>query len=639
MIRRELQVLILGDVPEVEDIFDRPKFDEDLPATGLHVPDPDRFHEALEAPETYELIVVNLAPHGLEVLREVRSFRPACPVVAMVEPDDREMLLEAKRANLAESVVRTGPRDLTIDLLAESIRIALERFVEPPKMEQPSADQMHRYGHFYNILHPFFLVSTRRYLLYINRAGRELVDTLHDYKPAVSDDVDEWYLEPTPEAFHRQLDRAFSGDRLVTRRELPDDEGNELHELYYQPVVEPGGRVVAVSIAVHEPGRPQLQRARTMQAVTNFAGGVAHQINNLLGIVSTNVELLDQQLDAPEGSTRRQRIDRMQSGIDRAAHLTRQMQDYSRTSVTRREELSVDRVIDGMRDDLEEAAGDSADLHLELASDGLTVRSDREQFETVVSNLVDNAVEASPEGAPVWVRTYNERVRDWRAEPGVGQGTYVILEVEDRGEGIDQEHRDEVFEPFYTSRSSDEHVGLGLATVRTVVEHAGGGIELESTPGEGTLIRLYTPGEPSHPDAESREDAGEATPSEPTILLVEDEPDLRESCREILELEDYRVLAAESMAEAGRAARDSDEPIDLLVTDIRLPDGRGTDLAADLVAEFGERPIVLVSGYGDLPAEHLDEIEGAPATFLAKPFRVEALLTTVADLLAAEYSS
>ncbi|MFB6375596.1 MAG: ATP-binding protein, partial [Bradymonadaceae bacterium] len=527
MIHRELNVLILGEVSEIDSLFDRPMFESELSASGVWVPDSEDFSEALEASENYDLIVVDLAPHGLEVLEQVRDYRPAAPVVAIADPDELELVLKAERQGLENYVLRHDNPEMSVDLLAETIRTELKRFVEPPTMERPSADQMYRYAHYHNILEPFFVVSVRRYLMYVNRAGRELVERVSGDRPVVGDDINRWFLEPTLEECQTALDRAFAGHEVVTRHALGEeaDDGKDdgLHEIYYQPVVDPSGRVVATTIAIHEPGRPQLQRARTTQAVTRFAGGVAHQMNNLLNVITANLGLVDEAIDEREDGEIRRRLERVEHGVERAAHLTHQMQAYSRTAVTQRETLALEAIVGEMEEQLRGAVGEQIELEIDLRPETSRIRADREQLEMAIASLVSNAAEASRPGDTIRVRTDRRRFRDWESEAEVGGGLYAVLEVTDEGEGIAEEDRKRIFEPFYTTRRADEHVGLGLAIVRTVVDQAGGGMEIDSIPNDGTTVRAYFPVQQPRTQPGDQQSRTEV----PTVLLVEDDPDLR----------------------------------------------------------------------------------------------------------------
>ncbi len=641
MIQRKLMVLVLGELPEIGDIFERQTFTETYPTEVERIRARDRFDEALSRESHYNLILLDLSPHGLEVLERVRDHWPATPVVMIADLDETDLLLEAERKGLQDYVLRVPDGEVVTELLAEKIESQWRRFVEPPSMDRPGAGEVYRYAQFYNVLQPFVLVSEKRRLLYVNRAAQRLIENLHGYSPVVGDPVGEWWLDTSVEQFEQRLSRAFGGHQVVSRRDLSGDSGGEhLHELYYQPVVDPSGRVVAVSIAVHEAARPELQRARTRQAVTEFAGGVAHQNNNLLNILSANIELLEEQCEAHDDREALRHLERMRRSTNRAAEFTHQLQTYSKTAVTRREALSLNELLEQMREALAECTGDGIAFELVLADEVPPIRGDRQQFETMVRYLVDNAAEAIDGEGRVECRTAPRRVSYREAGVPVAEGDYVVLEVADDGEGIPEEVRDRIFEPFFTTRRASQHVGLGLAIVETIVEESGGGISFETEVGEGTTFRVYFPidREWNDPKGSTVQEttAFDTDVGTPTILLVEDEPDLRSSFRELLELEGYEVLTAADLHETEQMLDErvgGEASFDLIITDVELPDGRAPDLVEEVNERSIEVPFIFISGYGESVREELQHAGRRECVFLAKPLQIDTLLGAVGDVL------
>jgi signal transduction histidine kinase len=644
MIQRELRVLVLGEMPEVRGVFERELFETRYPTRVSWAEEVDEFREELEEDQAYDLIIMKLMPAGFDILERVRDHWPATPVLALVELDEIEHLVEAESRGLEDYVVRVGEPKLVVELMAEKIRLQWKRFVEPPSMEQPTAGEVYRYAQFYNILQPFVLVSRGRRLLYLNRAAQSLIENLHGYTASVGDPIAEWWLDRSLDVFEERLARGFAGHQNVARRDFEGDgEDPHLHELYYQPVVDPSGRVVAVSVAVHEAARPELQRVRTRQAVSEFAGGVAHQNNNLLNILSANIELLGERLEEFDDEPARDYLERLRRSTERAADFTFQLQIFSRTSVTKPSEVQFDELLEEMHDELAETAGGGVELVFVLDGDLPTVRGDRRQFETMLQTLVRNASEAIDGEGVVEFRAESRCVSYREAGTPVPEGLYLVLEVSDTGEGIAPDHRDRIFEPFYTTRRHDDHVGLGLAIVETIVEQSGGEITFETELGEGTTFRIFLP------TVMTREAHGRVAETEPsdaapgesgaqpeTILLVEDEADLRGSFRELLEMEGYRVLEASDL---GGAVEMFDqhvgqgESIDLVVADVELPDGRGTGLAERLEEGAPAPPFVFVSGYGESVREEIDQPDSVRCTFLTKPLQIETLLTAIRNFL------
>jgi PAS domain S-box-containing protein len=236
----------------------------------------------------------------------------------------------------------------------------------------------------------------------------------------------------------------------------------------------------------------QLRQAQKMEAVGRLAGGVAHDFNNVLTAIFGYTDLLLDQVD--EDDPRRPDMEEIRRAAERAAALTRQLLAFSRKQVMQPRLINLNDVISGMRQLLERLVG--MDVRLEITADPQldTVRADPGQVEQVLMNLAANARDAMPEGGRVHVTTRNEEVRERTdARPGLGAGHYVVIEVVDTGTGMPAEVRDRVFEPFYTTKELGKGTGLGLATVYGIVKQMGGGIYLESEPGQGTTFAVYLP--------------------------------------------------------------------------------------------------------------------------------------------------
>jgi len=236
----------------------------------------------------------------------------------------------------------------------------------------------------------------------------------------------------------------------------------------------------------------QLRQAQKMEAVGRLAGGVAHDFNNVLTAIFGYTDLLLDQVD--EGDPRRPDMEEIRRAAERAAALTRQLLAFSRKQVMQPRLIDLNEVIGGMRQLLERLVG--MDVRLEITGDRQldTVRADPGQVEQVLMNLAANARDAMPDGGHVHVSTRNEQVKErTEARPGLGPGHYVVIEVVDNGTGMAAEVRERVFEPFYTTKELGKGTGLGLATVYGIVKQMGGGIYLESEPGQGTTFAVYLP--------------------------------------------------------------------------------------------------------------------------------------------------
>ncbi len=667
MLTRNLQTLVLGDVPEAHEIFSRPPFRDDRPMSAECVREHDQFREALAQPENYDLVIVGVSPYGLEVLAQVRELRPACPVIMIGEPDEVELLLEAKRKGLEAHLVRTSDPQLFADMLAEEVLTQLRRFIEPPKMSGPSADEMYRYAQFHNVLEPFFVVALRRYLLYVNKAGQELTRTIRGEAAFAGEAVEEWALDSSLESFSDHLDRAFAGHEVVVEQRFAQLDGARgLREIHYQPVTDPNGRVIAVSIAVHQPAQPQLQQSRTMQRVSDFAAGVAHVNNNLLNIIMSNVDLLAHELSGDQNSEAAERIGRIQRGVRRATRFTHQLQAFSRTNVSRCAQIDLNVLIDETQEVLLSVLDPDIDLILDLSLDLPTIYADRSQLEAAFVGLATNAndsmagaaaseavassndtpFEGKPARAKLVIRTRAVEVRpnvspDNNAPCAVPEGSYALVEFSDTGDGIPEELHERIFEPFFTTGRTNRHVGLGLAMVRSVVEQCGGAITVESSPGHGATFRCYLPltdeldlpAEDEEPQDKERASRTQTVAKRPVIMLVEDDEDLREMLAEALRLGGYRTLQAADAEAAVQAYRQQSAQVDLVVTDIILSAGSGTSLAEHLIAEQPDLKIIYISGYGPDVLEQVPELDSMRQIFLSKPVDIETLLETIEELI------
>ena len=373
----------------------------------------------------------------------------------------------------------------------------------------------------------------------------------------------------------------------------------------------------------------QLRQSQKMDAIGRLAGGVAHDFNNLLSIITGRSELLLRQAAlAPAG---RRDIELIHRTADRAASLTRQLLAFSRKQVLQPKVLDLNTVVANMGRMLRRVIGEDVDLVV-VARPGLgRVSADPGQLEQVILNLAVNARDAMPGGGRLTIETADVDLDERHAHrhPGVRPGRHVMLAVTDTGLGMEPAIRDRIFEPFFTTKEIGRGTGLGLSTVYGIVQQSGGTIWVYSEPGHGTTFKIYLPSVD-----EPAQDA-EAPPVPPrggteTVLLCEDEPDLRELTKEVLEEYGYRVLEAGDGREALEVLEGFSDKIDLLLTDVVMPRMNGSELAARLTRERGVR-VLYMSGYTETSV-----VRGAAAPgagFLQKPFSPVSLARAVRELL------
>jgi PAS domain S-box-containing protein len=379
----------------------------------------------------------------------------------------------------------------------------------------------------------------------------------------------------------------------------------------------------------------QLRQAYKMEAVGRLAGGIAHDFSNVLTVITHASERL--QDDLQSGHPSPAQIDVILRNCERAASLTRQLLAFSRQQTLAPTVLDIGALVAGTGELLKQLIGEHICLALDIASDLLAVEADRTQLEQVLMNLVINARDAMPNGGSLRIRLRNTCVSEefTKLHPPMTPGEWVLLEVSDTGHGMTSETKARVFEPFFTTKSPVHGTGLGLSTAYGIVKQSGGFIWIDSVPGEGSTFSVFLPPTrqvPVAPDVPCRATGTAETTYGATILLTEDEPDVRCLLRDVLAAQGYTVVEATSPAEALERAAAHPGRIDLLLTDIVMPGGTGRDLARTISAERPDLKVLYMSGYpehGAAPGTVLEP--GAP--FLPKPFTRDLLLEHVRLLL------
>ncbi|HWB70184.1 MAG TPA: ATP-binding protein, partial [Solirubrobacterales bacterium] len=342
----------------------------------------------------------------------------------------------------------------------------------------------------------------------------------------------------------------------------------------------------------------QLDRARRLESVGQLAGGIAHDFNNILGVILNYAEFVGEELEP--GSSAHEDVGEIRRAAERAAALTRQLLIFSRREVVKPELLYLRDVVTELENLLRRALGERVDLATRFGADRCPVEADPGQVEQVLVNLAVNARDAMPEGGRLLIEVDRAELDEEYAHthPQVEAGTYVRLQVSDTGVGMDRETIARAFEPFFTTKAQGEGTGLGLATVYGIVTGAGGSIDIYSEPGLGTTFKIHLP------VCEDRVPAGSRSPSEErpsgageAILVVEDEPDVRRMAERILAKAGYAVTSTASAEEALEIGRRSDQPIDLLLTDVIMPGLLGTELAEGFKEARPEVGVLFMSGY------------------------------------------
>jgi len=373
----------------------------------------------------------------------------------------------------------------------------------------------------------------------------------------------------------------------------------------------------------------QYQHSQKMEAIGQLTGGVAHDFNNLLTVVLGSLEQLERHVDSAAG---KRLIELAVRGAERGARLTQSLLSFARRQSLRPETVNLNALIAEFKELLNRAAGDHIQVQYLLAPTLYPCRIDPTQFQAALLNLVVNARDAMPpEGGRISIETGNARL-DESAGTDVTPGDYVGVTVADTGGGMPVEVLERAFEPFYTTKEIGKGSGLGLSQVYGFIKQTGGHVTLASTAGVGTTVRLYFPRAAASQLGEA-ENAGaapvEVQPAKAeTILVVEDDPDLREMVAENLGSLGYRVLTAEN-GPVALGLIEQDPGIDLLFSDFSMPNGMlGDELARRAKVVRGELKVLLTSGYATAPGGKADDF-----AILRKPYRQEELAQAVRDAL------
>jgi PAS domain S-box-containing protein len=382
----------------------------------------------------------------------------------------------------------------------------------------------------------------------------------------------------------------------------------------------------------------QLRQAQKMEAVGQLAGGVAHDFNNLMGVILGYSEMLEEGFDS--SNPNRNKMEQIRKAAVRAAALTRQLLAFSRQQVLQPVVTDLNSTVVNMHKMLCRLISEDIKLVTTLHPHLWHVKADPTQIEQVLMNLVVNARDAMPDGGMLTLETANIELDETyrRQHGGATPGPYVMLAVSDTGVGMDKKTQAHIFEPFFTTKEVGKGTGLGLSTVYGIVKQSGGYIWVYSEPGHGSTFKIYLPRNEEEMGVHTKEEQPTTVPKgSETLLLVEDSSALLELACEFLGTCGYKVLPCETPPDAIRIVEKYEGPIPLLITDVVMPEMSGRSLAEKLTSLRPSMRVLYMSGYTDDTILRYGALDPGQA-FLQKPFTMKDLAAKVRDLLDATAS-
>ncbi|MFP3981087.1 MAG: ATP-binding protein, partial [Desulfobacterales bacterium] len=406
---------------------------------------------------------------------------------------------------------------------------------------------------------------------------------------------------------------------------LKDDDGVDLLEGFISDITE--------RKAAEEKQRKlenQLAHGRRMEALGRLAGGIAHDFNNLLFVVLGYSEMVLQ--DLPENHPDYKSIQEILDASRRGRDLIGQLLAFGRRQHLEMKVVDVNHVISGLEAMLGRIIGEDIELQVNLDPGGGYVKADISQVEQILMNLAVNARDAMPEGGMLRIETGTSESENGSYPPD----SWVFIRIADNGIGMDREALEKLFEPFYSTKEKDKGSGLGLATVHGIVKQHGGNIDVSSQPGKGTCFVIYLPRTEEAAVPEKQEapiDARQVPAGTPAnVLVVEDDETVRKLACKVLAAQGHKVIEAQSGFDAVEKAGHHAEPIDLLLTDVVMPEMKGPDVYSQIAKKHPEVKVLYMSGYSEniLEPSHVDQKN---AGFIQKPFSLQELRREVDELL------
>ena len=587
------------------------------------------------------LVDYRLGVHdGLELMREALNRGNRAPMILMTGQGDHEIDMAAMKLGASDYLQK---QHMDARTLERSIRYALER---ARGQESVHVSEMRFRSAFYGAVTGMALSSIDGRFLRVNRSlcdmlGYTVAELLGKTFQTIVHPDD---LQASLRLFETlmcngrpaQLEQRFLHKRGGTVWTywsvslLRDQQGGPLHFLSQIHDLTEHKRTEDALRQSEE----LLHKAQKMEAIGRLAGGVAHDFNNILTVISGYATMLSKRLENNPGL--RREADEIQSSAERAATLTRQLLALSRKQLLNPKVLDLNAIVAGIEKMLRRLIGEDVELRIQLDETVGPVKVDPGQIEQVIMNLAINARDAMPSGGKLTIQTASvaqERPAQL-SEGGIPSGHYTAIIVTDTGTGMNEDVKSHLFEPFFTTKGRDKGTGLGLATCHGIIKQSNGYIHVYTEPGHGTSFKIYLPVVSG--DAEEFQRAvpvGVIQPGTETVLLVEDEDPVREFTVRLLREAGYAVLEARNGVDALRLLQEqANRKIDIMVTDVIMPQMGGKELADQLKQLRPATRILFVSGYTGDALDNSGVLQTG-AAFLEKPFSAARLTQKIREVM------
>jgi two-component system cell cycle sensor histidine kinase/response regulator CckA len=554
---------------------------------------------------------------GYETFYRVRHAASRAAILVLSGSDDEELAIRTVREGAQDYLVK-GSFDGR--LLLRSIRYAMERKRSEEALRQSQATVR---AIFENSLDGIVIFESSGLCMEANSAAATLVGVPREELIGcrLCDFCDKGFEEVWVELSQAQSGRGQFWIHLKNG-------GRRMVDYCFKANILPGQHLAMLrDITEQQDLEEQLRQSQKMEAVGRLAGGVAHDFNNILGIISGHAELL--QLNAAD-QVERNRADKIVTATEKAASLTRQLLAFGRKQVMSLKLLDLSKVMEGVSSMVDCAMSAEVQVSIHAGKNLGLVRADQSQLEQVIMNLTANAREAMPEGGTLTITI--DEFNSSKDQPDLPPGDYIRLAVTDTGMGMTEEVRAQIFEPFYTTKKTGH--GLGLSTVYGIIKQIGGYVTVQSAPQQGSTFNVFLPLVCSADagSSPSQHKMALPVPGNETVLLVDNEEDLRSASSEYLESCGYRVLIAGDGKEAVEIADKYDGAISLLISDIVMPKLNGRGLVEHMQRTRPETNVLMISGYGD-DAVTRHGIALDPSCFLQKPFTFQAFGAKIRSIL------